>query len=513
MLDPLEGFSLRSLKTTEQIVIPRDPLKRVIGQDEAIQLSLIAATQRRHLLLVGPPGTGKSMIAQAISFHIPRPTHEVQVIHNPEYPERPFIDVKSEEEILKERESSKEAMGEIISSIDAPDNISERLGFRCKKCGTHSPPSEVQCPYCNTMKGGDDQKQVVANQPFGDLIADLGGIVKMTMGQMGGDKKQVKTTRVKNGKEEVVVYEVEGDRKIRVLDEEALEKRRELEHKSPKKTLVKLDRKPFVMATGASETELLGDVRHDPYGGHEKLGTAPYERVIAGAIHEAHEGVLYLDELPTLGNLQRNILTAMQDKIFPIAGRNPQSAGASVRVEEVPCDFIFVGACNIQDLHHIISPLRSRIVGSGYEVLMETTMPDTADNKVKLCQFMAQEIAMDGRIPHLDHSGVMEVIKVAGKRAQELDGAKKALSLRLRELGGLIRSAGDIAIMENAKAITKEHIKEAEARNRTAEQQIKERYGSYQMGMARDVSSAQKDANSPYNYWDQHLSDDKRGYE
>ncbi len=148
---------------------------------------------------------------------------------------------------------------------------------------------------------------------------------------------------------------------IRVLDQSALEKRRELEKVSPRKVLVPLDRNPFVLATGSSETELLGDVRHDPYGGHPQLGTQPYERVVPGAIHEAHEGVLFLDELPHLGHMQRFILTAMQEKRFPISGRNPQSAGASVKVDDVPCDFIFVGACNIQDLEQVLSPLRSRI--------------------------------------------------------------------------------------------------------------------------------------------------------
>ena len=49
-------------------------------------------------------------------------------------------------------------------------------------------------------------------------------------------------------------------------------------------------------------------------------------------------------------------------------------------------------------------------------------------------------------------------------------------------------------------------------RNLTAEQQIKERYGTYYSGLARDISASQKET-SPYNYWDQHLEDDKKGYE
>jgi len=270
---------------------------------------------------------------------------------------------------------------------------------------------------------------------------------------------------------------------------------------------------PFVMATGASETELLGDVRHDPYGGHPQLGTSPYERVVAGAIHEAHQGVLFLDELPLLGLLQRNILTAMQEKSYPISGRHPQSAGASVRVDDVPCDFIFVGACNIQDLPNILSPLRSRINGSGYEVLVEVTMKNTNANKSKLAQFAAQEISMDNRIPHMDRSGLFALIDEAQRRAERIDGVKNAFTLRLRELGGLIRTAGDLAMGERSNFITKDHVKDAIKRCKTAEEQIKERYGSLYKGLARDVTSAQKEGYSPYNYWDQHVHDDRRGYE
>jgi ATP-dependent Lon protease len=201
----------------------------------------------------------------------------------------------------------------------------------------------------------------------------------------------------------------------------------------------------------------------------------------------------------------------MQDKQFPISGRNPQSAGASVKVDAVPCDFIFVGACNIQDLPSIISPLRSRIIGNGYEVLMDVVMPDTPANRCKLAQFMAQEIAMDTRIPPADHSAVMEIIHEAKKRAKEIDNQQKSLSLRLRDLGGLIRCAGDLAVAEGSAIIKAEHIKKAVQRHKTAEQQIKELYGSYYSGLASDISSSQKDS-SPYNYWNTHL-DDEKGYE
>jgi ATP-dependent Lon protease len=298
-----------------------------------------------------------------------------------------------------------------------------------------------------------------------------------------------------------------------MLDQRAMERLREMRKESPSKVLVPLKRKGFVLATGASETELLGDVRHDPYGGHPQLGTAPYERVVAGSIHEAHEGVLFIDELPHLGALQRYILTGMQEKRFPISGRHPQSAGASVKVDDVPCDFIFVGACNIQDLHHILSPLRSRIVGSGYEVLMDMVMPETKDNAKLLLQFMAQEIEMDRRIPHASTGAVKEVLKEAKRRAKAFDGKKKSYTLRLRGLGGLIRTAGDLASREGKELIEGKHIKLAVKKCKTAEEQIKEKYGSYYAGLARDISGAQKSAHSPYNYWESHVNDDHTGYE
>ncbi|HEY4704657.1 MAG TPA: ATP-binding protein [Thermoplasmata archaeon] len=492
------------METTAQVKIPADPLARVIGQDEAVGLARLAAMQRRHFLLVGPPGTGKSMIAQALALHMPPPDEELRIVHNPENPERPSVEVKKRDEVVKENIVREGAEGDLIDAKEAPVNVAERLGFKCVNCGTYSSPRDRMCPKCSRPKTSPQAGQ--AQNPFQDL---LGGIFEVTFGQMGG-RDRVTTTRRQFGNEEVVVYERAGEM-IRVLDQKALEKRREMEKTSPRKVLVPVNRRPFVLATGASETELLGDVRHDPYGGHPQLGTQPYDRVVAGSIHEAHQGVLFIDELPQLGHLQRFILTAMQEKRFPISGRNPQSAGASVRVDNVPCDFIFVGACNIQDLPHILSPLRSRITGSGYEVLVETAMPDTEENRTKMAQFVAQEIAVDKRIPPATREAVLAIIEESKRRAREGDKKEKSLTLRLRELGGLIRAAGDLAVTERSPVIEADHIKRAIKRSRTIEEQIRERYGSYTAGVGSDISQAQRET-SPYHYWNVHPSDDVQGY-
>jgi ATP-dependent Lon protease len=181
----------------------------------------------------------------------------------------------------------------------------------------------------------------------------------------------------------------------------------------------------------------------------------------------------------------------MQDKFFPIVGRNPQSAGSSVKVQDVPCDFIFVGACNIRDIRYILPPIRSRIQGEGYEILMRTTMHDTLENEAKLAQFVAQEIEIDGKIPHASRAAVQILLDESRRRAKTIDDQKNALTLRLRDLGGVIRMAGDLAVMDGKNLIETEHMSFAIKKSLSIEDQIIKRYKSFDNAMQSDFSSKQ----------------------
>jgi Lon-like ATP-dependent protease len=229
---------------------------------------------------------------------------------------------------------------------------------------------------------------------------------------------------------------------------------------------------PYVDGTGAHAGALLGDVRHDPFqsGG---LETPSHERVECGAIHKAHKGVLFIDEVNTLRlESQQSLLTALQEGEYQITGQSERSSGALVRTEPVPCSFIMIAAGNLDAVQGMHPALRSRIKGYGYEVYMRDTMDDTVDNRDKLIRFVAQEVVRDGKIPHFTDGAVAEIMREAKRRA----GRKGHLTLMLRDLGGLIRVSGDVARAEGTNLTEARHVLSAKKMARSVEQQLADRY-------------------------------------
>lgn len=229
---------------------------------------------------------------------------------------------------------------------------------------------------------------------------------------------------------------------------------------------------PFVDATGAHAGALLGDVRHDPFqsGG---LGTPAHERVEAGMIHKAHKGVLFIDEISNLKvNMQQAILTAMQDKKFTITGQSEMSSGAMVHTSPVPCDFVLVAAGNLETVNQMHPALRSRIRGYGYEIYMNNSMPDTPENRKKIVQFVAQEVVKDGKIPHFTKGAVLEILRESRRKS----GRKGHLTCIFRDLGGLVRSAGDLSLKIGKKYVDADDIVGSKKLARTLEHQIADRY-------------------------------------
>jgi len=395
-------------ESTKDVSVPEKLIDQVIGQDHAVEAIKKAAVQKRHVMLIGSPGTGKSMLAKAMAELLPKEELEdILVYPNPQDPNQPKIRLVP---AGKGREIVEAYKEEAMKKAQARNLLIFTLIF-------------LIIGY------------TILTNP-GNLIWGIIAAVLLLM---------------------VSRYFIpREDRNVPKL----------LVDNSEKTTA------PFEDATGAHAGALFGDVRHDPFqsGG---LETPAHERVEAGAIHRAHKGVLYIDEINTLTiESQQKLLTALQDKKFPITGQSERSSGAMVRTEPVPCDFILVAAGNLDALMGMHPALRSRIEGYGYEVYMNDTMPDTPENRQKLVRFVTQEVVKDGKIPHFDKYAVVEIIREARRRA----GRRNHLTLRLRELGGLVRTAGDIAKSEGSDIVRLEHVLKAKKIAKTIEEQLADKY-------------------------------------
>jgi Lon-like ATP-dependent protease len=90
----------------------------------------------------------------------------------------------------------------------------------------------------------------------------------------------------------------------------------------------------------------------------------------------------------------------------------------------------------------------------------------------KYARFVAQEVEKDGRLPHFTRDAMEEIILEAQRRA----GRKDHLTLELRNLGGLVRVAGDIARAEGKDYTEREDVLQAKGRSRSIEQQLADEF-------------------------------------
>ncbi len=405
-------------KTTKDIKVPTKLVDQVIGQEHALEVIKKAAKQRRNVLLIGEPGTGKSMIGLALAELLPKEKLvDILSIPNQIDDNNPLI------KTLPAGQGQQIVRRQKLQAASSLKN--QNIIFFVLVIAAMIMPWWIRSVYGDIM---------AAASLIGSMLFLASFILFLNLGKkMKIAEAQIPKLLVDNSKNE---------------------------------------KAPFEDATGAHAGALLGDVLHDPLqsGG---LGTPAYERVVAGMIHKTNKGVLFIDEIATLQpHTQQELLTAIQEKKYPITGQSERSSGAMTRTEPVPCDFILVAAGNLETIKNMHPALRSRIRGYGYEIHMNNDMPDTEENRNKIAQFVAQEVIKDQKIPHFTKDAVEEIIRESKRRA----GRANRLTLRLRELGGIIRAAGDLALEQNSKFTDEHHVTQAKVFARPLEQQLADKY-------------------------------------
>jgi Lon-like ATP-dependent protease len=390
------------INTSADLKIPKKLVDQVIGQDRARQIIKKAAKQHRHVMMIGSPGTGKSMLAKSMTEMMPKESlQDVILYDNPDDSNNPKVRTvpagKGEkiieahkQEAQKQQKARSVIMWIIIGAILLYTLIS------------------------------------TISLIFGVIAAV---IIYFVAQYVAGDPEQ-NTPNL-------------------LIDNSSRNKAR------------------FEDATGAHSGALLGDVRHDPFqsGGME---TPSHNRVEAGAIHKSNKGVLFIDEINTLDiESQQKLMTAIQEGEYHITGQSDRSSGAMVQTEPVPTDFVLVAAGNMDAIENMHPAIRDRIEGYGYEVYMEDTIEDTPENRRKYARFVAQEVRRDGQIPHFEKEAIEEIILESRRRA----GQKGKLTLKLRNLGGLVRNAGDVARSQGSQVVKRKHVLDAKSLDKSIEQQ------------------------------------------
>src|SRR3989338_5042532 len=261
------------LKSTADIKVPTPIIDQVIGQEEAVKVIKKAAGQRRHVLLIGEPGTGKSMLGLALAELLPmEKLTDIISFPNPNDENMPLIRTvpagQGRDLIAKARLQS--------MTMFKNQNI---IMFILVLLSMFA-PWWARSYYKSDI--------MFAAFFLGGMLFLASFIIFLNLGKRVETRVKVPRVIVDNYKKKQA---------------------------------------SFNDATGAHAGALLGDVLHDPFqsGG---LGTPAHERVVAGMIHKSHMGVLFIDEIATLQPAtQQEMLSSLQERKFAITGQSERSAG------------------------------------------------------------------------------------------------------------------------------------------------------------------------------------------
>jgi len=462
---------LSFFKDTSKISVPKDPIEQVIFQDKAKEAIRKIAQNKGHILMVGRPGTGKSMLANMFS----------EVID------------KSLGDYLRSKQSIVAYPGKDKNNIRIAYEYSEKIDDRI---------AEIINRIVSVEESMDDfslSDQIDAARKVKKYLLWATGISVVA----GFFFAPAFITTGLTGIGAIFMYMQESNYKVQEkIQNEAL---------TGKKNAVKhlYDMVPEVLYDPRKDNELMarisepdsrnmkGGFRHDPYQSGN-LDTPAHKRAYLGA--HAKSPIIYIDELKTLIKVgyMSDLLEIMQNKKFILEGGRSTGSGSADRSENhLKADNIIVACCNHDTLEFLQKEgdgaFLSRIEDKGEIIHLESAVSETSQNIKQVVQYVKQEIlnlgeefkdAWEGVIEKEGYEGVrkrsehifgkslpddyklkerefsrdaiLEIIKELRCRTSD-----KKLSSILRPINGIIKTAEFEAILDNAQLVLPEHVRRA----------------------------------------------------
>ncbi len=484
---------------TSQIAVPQDPIDRVIFQDKAKWAIRKIAQNRGHILMVGRPGTGKSMLANMFK----------EVLE------------KSLGDYLRPQEA--------IVAYPGKDKNHVRIAYET--------PQIIEALLEHFNQAVDSARDAVDEFNLSDQIQSArkvkrGLLWATVIGLAAGIFYPAAFIAVGlTGLGAIFMYMQENNHRA----QEKIQRASNADRHNPVKHLY--DRVPDILYDPRKDQDLMarvsepdarnmkGGFRHDPYQSGN-LETPCHKRAYLGA--HAKSPIIYIDELKTLIKVKymSELLEIMQNKQYILEGGRNTGSGAADRSENhLKADNIIVACCNHDTLLHLQQEgegaFLSRIEDKGEIIRMESAVPETTENLQQVAQYVKQEIvnlsaefndswgdviAAEGyesvkqrsetiygkSLPadfklqerEFDKSAVLEIIKELRCRAS--DGK---LSSILRPINGVIKSAEFEAIFENSSRVQARHVKRALKEHLSLESGLSKEIGEHKKYLKKYISS------------------------